>query len=361
MMPFSHRTITTALWLRIIALLALALLLTFVVVRHASAQDKTQLDIWGTTDTSAFERLVAAFEQANQDISVAYHEITTNALYEHVLSARDRRDTDIDLVISSAMDLQVKLVNEGLAAPFSKDRAGSTPSWAQWRNELYGFTYEPIVLVYNKKLFQGYPLPNTHADLADLLVNNLPTFEGKVGTYDAVSSGAGYLFFTQDAIQSDRIFRVIESLSRAKMRTYDYTSAILDAVASGDLILGYNVIGTYALERASQDPNLGIFQFKDYTIVMSRTAFIYKYSVKKSEAERFMEFLLSDAGQERMAEVSSLIPISPDMRRLNLPQDPTNAYLPIKMGVGLLTYQDALKKRNFLEVWQNMFEQPEEQ
>ena len=338
-----------------------ALLVMLAAIPAAFSQEKTEIDIWSTTDTAAFESVIRAFETANPDIEIAYHEITTNALFEHVLYARDRKDNAIDLVISSAMDLQVKLVNEGLASPFSADRAGATPSWAEWRNELYGFTYEPIVLVYNKEAFRGYPLPKTHSDLADLLINNLPTFEGKVGTYDAASSGAGYLFFTQDAIQSDKIFRVIEALSRAKMRTYDYTSAILDAVASGDLILGYNVIGTYALERASKDPNVGIFQFKDYTIVMSRTAFIYKHSRKKREAERFLEFLLSETGQEKMARDSALIPISPDMRRLKLPADSTNAYLPIKMGIGLLTYQDPLKRRYFLDVWNSIFKKPEEQ
>ena len=325
------------------------------------AQGMTELDIWSTTDTSAFVSLIAAFEKANPDISISYHEVTTNALYEHVLTARSRKETQIDLVISSAMDLQVKLVNEGLASPLSIDRAGDTPSWAIWRNELYGFTYEPIVLVYNKEAFRGYPMPQTHSDLAELLINNLPAFDGKVGTYDAASSGAGYLFFTQDAIQSDKIFRVIEALSRARMQTYDYTSAILDAVASGDLILGYNVIGTYALEQASRNPNLGIFQFKDYTIVMSRTAFIYRYSKKKSEAERFLEFLLSANGQRQMAKDSALIPISPEFRRDKLPQDPTNAYLPIKMGIGLLTYQDTLKRQYFLDVWNSMFNKPEDQ
>ena len=357
MMVGAHHKTITASWQAVATVIAG--LLWCVLSQAALAQDKTAIDIWSTTDTAAFESLIHAFEQANPDISVIYHEVTTNELYDHVISAKERRDSKIDLVISSAMDLQVKLVNEGLASPFSADKAGSTPPWAQWRNELYGFTYEPIVLVYNKAAFKGYPLPRTHSDLADLLINNLPTFEGKVGTYDAASSGAGYLFFTQDAIQSDKIFRVIEALSRAKMRTYGFTSAILDAVASGDLILGYNVIGTYALELASRDPNVGIFQFEDYTIVMSRTAFVYKYSHKRAEAERFMEYLLSDAGQQKMAQNTSLIPIAPDQRRLKLPPNSTNAYLPIKMGIALLTYQDTLKRRYFLDVWNSLFKKPE--
>ena len=341
--------IERVLWLCMFSLSLLSL------TTSGNAQDKIWLDIWSTTDTAAFEGLVKTFEAQNTNIGVRYHEVTTNELYDHVLTARDRKDTAIDLVISSAMDLQVKLVNEGLASHFNADRVGETPDWSEWRNELYGFTYEPIVMVYNKASFHGYPLPKTHSDLAELLISNLLSFKGKVGTYDAASSGAGYLFFTQDAIQSDKIFRVIEALSRAQMRTYDYTSAILDAVSTGNLTLGYNVIGTYALERASHDPNIGIFEFRDYTIVMSRTAFIYKYSTKQQEAARFMEFLLSEEGQESMAKESALIPISPQARQQKLPQGSNNAYLPIKLGIGLLTYQDTLKKRYFLDVWNSMF------
>ncbi|SNY93201.1 iron(III) transport system substrate-binding protein [Cohaesibacter sp. ES.047] len=324
-------------------------------IGQASAE--TKLNIWGSTDTSAFTSLILTFEAQNPDIDIIYHELSSNELYDQVKTTQKKGDEPIDLVISSAIDLQVKLVNDGLASPYVSDATNLVPDWARWRNELFGFTYEPIVLAYNKAAFKGYPLPKSHAELAELIISNINYFKFRVGTYDVNSSGAGYLFFTQDALQSNQIFRLIEALSRAQMRTFGFTAAILDAVASGELFLGYNVIGTYALERAKNDPNLGVLPFKDYTIVMARTAFIYKYSPNRDGAERFLEYLLSDQGQQVIADDSSLIPISPTLRRERLPKDGTNAYLPIKLGVGILTYQDSLKRQSFLEVWNSIFSQ----
>ena len=336
--------------------LALLVLVAFIWCQLiGSAQAQSFLNIWSSTDTSAFRSLIQTFEAQNPDISIVYHELSSNALYDRVKKAEKRGDAPIDLVISSAIDLQVKLVNDGLASPYQSGATRMVPDWASWRNELYGFTYEPIVLAYNKEAFRGYPLPKSHADLAELILNNLFYFTSKVGTYDANQSGAGYLFFTQDALQSNQIFRLIEALSRAEMRTFGYTAAILDAVASGELMLGYNVIGTYALERARNDPNLGILQFKDYTVVMTRSAFIYKYAPNRNGAERFLEYLLSEQGQRNMADDSPLIPISAELRKEKLPKDGTNAYLPIKLGVGILTYQDSLKRKSFLEVWNSIF------
>ncbi len=54
---------------------------------------------------------------------------------------------------SSAMDLQVKLVNDGLMANYeSPESAHTLPLWAQYQKQAYGTTYEPLAIVYNKRL-----------------------------------------------------------------------------------------------------------------------------------------------------------------------------------------------------------------
>jgi len=329
--------------------LCIVALLTFLLPQWVEA--KTTLHILSTTDTSAFQNLTKKFEALNQDIKIDYQERTTKTVYRKVMSAPRNRKANIDLVISSAMDLQVQLVNNGLALPYTSEATDLTPDWARWRNELYGFTYEPIVLAYNKAAFHNYPLPKSHADLAQLLTKNAFAFGGKIGTYDINRAGAGYLFITQDFIQSKETFRLIEAFGQTAIQTYCCTSNILDRVISGELTLGYNVIGSYALKRAQHDKNLGILLFSDYTIVMARTAFIYKYTQNRDAAERFLEFLLSKQGQSEILKSSALIPISPDLRMNKLPNKGSHAYLPIKLGVGLLTYQDELKRKYFIRNW----------
>ncbi|MBL4786578.1 MAG: ABC transporter substrate-binding protein [Cohaesibacteraceae bacterium] len=335
--------------------LVLALLVLIFLSSLSRATEPGTLNILSATDTKAIKSLIRKFELLNPDIHITYQEFDANELFETIRKHRDDPSYPVDIVISSAMDLQVKLVNEGMARPHNLVGAIDIEDWAQWRNELYGFTFEPLVLAYNKSMFPEAMHPKTRSDLASIMRDFPVFFNNRIGTYDIRDAGSGYLFATQDAIQSNQIFRLMESFGRANPRTYCCTSDILDDIARGKLILGYNLIGSYALARARQNPDIGVLMFNDYTIVMARTAFIHRDAAHVSHAKRFLDFLLSNAGQEAIAKNSDLIPILREYRTALAPFEDTSPFLPIHLGVGLLTYQDKLKKRNFLTNWEASF------
>ena len=322
----------------------------------ASPDNRTQIHIYSSTDTWAVAPLIELFQRQHPSIDIDYVEIDTTPLFNTVLENRNNPAFEVDIVISSAMDLQVKLVNMGLAYSFVSSHRDQIPKWAQWRNELYGFTYEPAVVVYNINAFRSRTLPETHSDLASSLRDNSVFFNGRIGTFDARRSGIGYLFATQDVIQGYQTFRLAESFGRAKTQVFPHSSDMLERVANGDLVLGYNVIGSYALAAARRDRRIGVHFLSDYTLVMSRSAFILKTSQHKSEAVEFMEFLLSREGQSSIAQNSSLIPIYPSAYEgdslLKDLQTSHRSFIPIKLGIGLLAYLDTEKKRNFLQDWE---------
>ena len=76
-----------------------------------SGQEASVVSILSTTDIDIFEPLVVAFQAVNPGIAVQYTVASTTEVYRAV-SGRERA---FDLVISSAMDLQMKLANEGNA------------------------------------------------------------------------------------------------------------------------------------------------------------------------------------------------------------------------------------------------------
>lgn len=322
----------------------------------ASPDRPIQLHIYSATDTWAIAPLIAQFEREHPLIDIDYVEFDTTPLFKAVLDNRGNDAFQADVVISSAADLQVKLVNMGLAHPFVSSHRGEIPKWAQWRNELYGFTYEPAVIIYNTEAFRGRSLPKTHSELASFLRDNADFFDGRIGTYDIRLSGIGYLYAAQDAIQGYQTFRLTESLGRARAKTFCCTSEMLEHVASGDLVLSYNVIGSYALAATQRDARIGVHVLTDYTLVMSRSAFILKSSKHIDEAEEFIDYLLSQKGQTSIARDSSLIPIHPLARRKhgafgNL-ENGQSSFIPIKLGTGLLAYLDAMKKKIFIDDWE---------
>ena len=314
---------------------------------------RVQVHVWSATDTSAVETFIKVFETKYPDIDVVYREFNTSELYQVVMYNIDNPKMEADVIISPAMDLQVKLVNEGLAYRFEPENVNAIPAWAQWRNELYGFSFEPAALVYNKQAFEGLESPVSHTDLSNMVRDNPELFSGKIGTYDIRQSGIGYFFATQDAIQNNQTSRLTETFGRAGAKLFCCSSEILDRVATGELVLGYNVIGSYAMAAARENPDIGVYFLRDYTITMSRTAFVPKTSRAKYQAQLFIDFLLSREGQQVLANNSALIPINQNVETVLTPHLEDIPVFRVKLGIGLLGFQDELKKKSFLEDWES--------
>src|SRR6218665_2671168 len=107
-----------------------------------------------------------------------------------------------DLLISSASDLMIKLANDGHALAYDSPFLGRLPDWAHWRNEVFGFTFEPAVIIYNPGRISAEEVPRTHLTLAEMLETQTERFRGAIATYDIAVSGVGYLLASQDQVIS---------------------------------------------------------------------------------------------------------------------------------------------------------------
>lgn len=313
------------------------------------------LEVWSATDEPAMRAVLDDFQRNRPAVAVVYREFGTVDLHEALLN---RTDPAPDVVISSAMDLQVDLVNRGLANPLNV-AAGALPSWARWRSELFGFTFEPAAVIYHRPTLATVDLPKSRAAIADFIRDNEVRFDGKIGTYDIRTSGAGYLFATQEAQLSPQYFRLAETLGRANVRLFGTSGAMIERTARGELVLGINVIGSYALAAARALPDLGVYFFDDFNPVMSRSVFVPRTADDPDLGARFVQYLVSDAGQRVIADASGLLPISQEYlsqvavdQPLGLSQD-SGQFTPIRLSVGLLTYLDDAKRRRFLSDWQS--------
>ncbi|WP_242509465.1 extracellular solute-binding protein [Rhodovulum imhoffii] len=312
------------------------------------------LVIHSATDTPAMQPLIDAFEVRNPGVDVAYVEFQTVALHQSML--RPETIGKPDLVISSAMDLQVNLVNRGLARRIRLAPGIAPPPWASWRSELFGFTFEPAIVVYDKRAISKRELPTSHRDLATFVRENEERFRGRIGSYNIRDSGVGYLYATQDSLQGPQALRLFEILGRTGMKTYCCTSDMVAATARGELAFAFNIIGTYAASLAETSPHLGLHFFEDYNLVMSRTAFVPKDAKNPDLAAAFIGFLLSEDGQRIILKDTPLLPLTPAPEPTSSFErqirDQRGAFLPIRLTPGLLTYLDDLKRREFLSAWE---------
>jgi iron(III) transport system substrate-binding protein len=306
------------------------------------------VSVYTTTDEAEAADLLAGFHAFQPTIRVEYNDLVSTDLYNRFVSEAAAGKGTGDLLWSSAMDQQMKLVNDGYAEPYASPEAARLPQWAVWNNQAYGVTAEPVAIAYNKELVPATEIPRTHTDLTRLLAAKPDAFKGKVATYDPERSGAGFLFITQDVEINQATWDLLRAMGQAGVKLYSTTSTMLDRVSAGDHLIAYNVIGSYGFERTKQDPSFGVVLPADYTIIVSRIAFIPKGARHPNAAKVFLDYLLSREGQARLA-ARSLGSVRDDV-----PANPTGDkgfFRPIRVGPELLTYLDQAKRDRFLKEW----------
>ncbi len=321
-----------------VALLAFEIEDRLILGREDSAQ---KLRIISTTDVELFKPVLEAFQLSQADLTIEYVVTGTTEL----MKALEEEQQSFDIAVSSAMDLQTKLANDGLTLPHSSAVTLTLPDWAKWREDVYAFTQEPAAIVLSRAAFKDFEHPENREDLITLLRNNPDLFRGRVGTYDLRSSGLGYLFATQDSRMSEVYWRLTEVMGALDAKLYNSSGKMIDQVASGELAVAYNVLGSYALSREDSDDVEVLFP-SDFTSVMMRTVVIPSTATNRETAKQFVDFLLQEAWSPS-GETSSLRALNLDLETVE------NSLRRIRLGPGLLIFLDSFKKKRFLSAWES--------
>ena len=322
---------------------------------HAAAIHEGGVVIYGTIEEAVLKPLIDDFEKRYPGVRVHYEDIISTRMYDRFLEEA-RRGGNADVVWSSAMDLQVKLVNDGHAQPHRSAETAALPEWAVWKNEAFGTTFEPVAIAYNRKLLAPAEVPSTHADLLRLLAQQPERFRGKLATYEPSTSGLGFMLHTQDVLANPVVFwKLAQAFGRTDTVTVSSTTAMLDRITSGETLIGYNVLGSYALLRAADDPAIGVVLPRDYTLVLSRVAFIARGARHPNAARLWLDYLLSRKGQQQLAQHPGFFSVRDDVPEntaaSELRRQLGRAFRPIPIGPGLMTYLDQVKRRDFLRKW----------
>jgi iron(III) transport system substrate-binding protein len=321
----------------------------------AATRGETVVVVRATTDEAEVADLIAGFREAHPGVAVSYTKMNSATLYDSFVEEAASGAGSADIVWSSAMDRQIKLVNDGYAARYPSPEAASLPAWAVWRNEAFGVTAEPIAIAYNKRLLTPERVPQTRADLIRSLTDHPETWKGKVAAYDPERSGVGSLILAQDAELTPRTWDLVSALGQAGVKLYTRTETMLDRIADGEALLAYGVFGAYALERARNDPAIGIQLPADYTLLVSRIAFIAKDAPHPAAARMFLDYMLSREGQTRLA-ARSLTPARTDARRADDPVASAPALRPVPVGPELLANLDQIRHARMLRRWRRAME-----
>lgn len=318
------------------------------------------LQVRGSTDVDVFAPVLEAFLANTPGLRVRYEHWPSNALYRRADAACRGEAEAADLLVSSAVDQLVRLVNDGCAAPHVSPLTQRLATHLNWRDELFGITLEPAVIVYNRDLVAPEEVPLTRFDLIDLLRPFDTRFAGRVATYDIEASGLGYLFAFADAQQASTSGALLEAFGRSGAVATCCSAEITDAVAEGEFLIAYNVLGSYALARADTDPRLGVVAPLDYTLTLARAAMLPRGAPRPEEARALLDYLLSDAGRRALADARLIASLEGD-GSLDFPTgtEDSRVLRPIPLSPVLLVGLDRMKRERFVAQWRENMSRPD--
>ena len=317
-----------------------------------AARKEGSVTIYSATDQAQAQAALDAFAKKYPDIRVDYNDIGTNGVYNRVISEAAAGQVGGDLFWTSAMDQGVKLAVDGYLAPYQSTETAALPGWAVYKDVVYATSIEPIGMIYNKTALKEDKVPQTRQELIDFIASG--DYDGRLATFDPEKSGVGFLIQTNDLDQTQNFWDLTNALGKAKGKSYSSTGSMRETVVSGENVLAYNLIGSYALDWVKSAPNLGVAFGKDYTPAFSRVTGLLKDAPHPNAGKLFIDFLLSQEGQTALAS-KGMPALRKDVNEgYNI--DSLNTLVggnlkPIALDETLLNLMDPQKRIKFLRQW----------
>lgn len=306
------------------------------------------LRLRSTTDIDVLRPAMEAFAARHPEVSMTYEQWSSNGLYEVTRRDCAAGRASADAAFSSAVDQLVELVDLGCAEPYRSALTAALPDTRRWRDEIWGLTREPAVIIYNARLVPPEDVPRDRFDLLDLMRRPDRRYDGRIATYDIARSGLGYLFAFADSLEASTFGALLEGFGRSQAVATCCSAEIIDAVAQGDYLMAYNVLGSYVEER--HQPDVATVWPSDYTLFLSRAYMIPRGAPGAVAAQELLDFLLSTEGQQVLTRIG-----------LGAREDASEAgrhdfaERPIRTGPVLLVARDTQKTSALLRRWRETF------
>lgn len=297
-------------------------------------------------NTGVYGPVAEGFRKRFPKIKLTMVEVAARPLQARVMAETDSGAPVADVAWSSSMDIQVKLINDGYAQTYRSPEARHLPAWAVWRDQGFGVTAEPIVFAYNKRLLKEEDVPRSHAALLAALRDDPARWRGRIAMYDPEKSGVGFLYLSSDTLVYPDAWALYDALAASDPGLYVPGAPILASVTSGKHLLAYDMNRSYADWWArGQGPDIGYVVPGDYYLSIARVAFITRAAPHPKAARLFLDYLMSEEGQRRLAQ-ARLTPI-----REGLGAAPPPGGRPIRVGPALLANFDQGRRADMLARW----------
>jgi iron(III) transport system substrate-binding protein len=308
---------------------------------------KRKVVVYSAAEKQYCGRLLAGFAERHPDVEVDFRFNISVALHRRYLDTLAAGTPEADVMWSSAMDLQMGIVLGGGALPHASAEAHALPAGAVCRDLAYATTAEPLMTLVHRERFDVRMPAGSIGEIAGALAADPARLRGRVACYDIEANGLGFLALLHESRRRAEFDRFLDALTVCRPQIYGSNPALVGALTGGDAAICWHVLASYALRAVRAHAPLALAISNAPRLAVSRVAFIPAGAPHPDAARLFLDYLLSQDGQERLRE-DGLFPIREDVG----PRAPAaEGAVPIRIDrdVGRLT--DEALRRELLGRW----------
>ena len=208
------------------------------------------------------------------------------------------------------------MLKEGLFTPHEPKDIGRYPQKFYDRKLNWfaaGVTF--MTMAHNPKNLPAKDLPDSLEEIAS------PRWKGRLGMQSLVSSkfgniGAHYMNFLRTRVPNKKWIAFLQSLAgENKPLTYDCIDHLLQGLIDGDHDLSLTVYSlAYFRERTVGSPVRSFEKEGLPRMLTFTTTALLKTASQNKSARRFLDFLLSEEGQEKLGRITGISPAMPEKK-----------------------------------------------
>lgn len=264
---------------------------------EASRGETEGVFVYSIMSESNWAPVIQGFNAKYPWIKVTTSDLGAYEVFERYYTESAGNARTADIIITTAPDGWTNFVNRGEVEPYVSAEDANVPDMGKIGQGVYAVSADPMLFVWNKQLLPQPP--KTMAELTSMIQQDPSKFQGKLITYDAAGEGFGYglnWFYTK--AKGDEGWKTLETLGSTKPKIQTSGGKIIDAVLSGEAILGFFVSNITVQPRLAQAGQLLGYSFvPDAQVVAVRPMAVTKKATSPNSAKLLLDYILSPEGQ----------------------------------------------------------------
>ena len=281
-----------------------------------SAQASGKVTVYMPSPAGLSNKIAKGFEEKT-GIKVEQFQGTTGEILARLEAEKSNPVADVVILASWSDGLSMK--QKGALASYQPQNSDKLEkAFKDNDNTLFGYSASAVGVIYNKNV-----IPELSADWSELAD---PKYKGMLAIPDPEKSGACKDFLAGFVTKNG--WDALEGMAKNGMKVPGANKAALEAVTTGEVGILVAGVDYNAYSSIKKGESLAIYYPKSGTIVNPRPAMIMKSAPDKENAQKFMDYLLSDEVQKMVSD-ANLLPGRSDVKAKNtqladIPQIPAD-------------------------------------